>query len=232
MSRPRRKTILYRNVRLASTLGHFFRSLLGRRQLTVDRKRSDSRLTYDGLGMTDRLQAYVALPITLKERLSAEDDPALWEQVLKVLAEDASILEAVTEGSQLYAEVGVCSHWLRPHQTRWTAAGGFAWPVGYGGTRFSRTGLPLFDWSIRLQFNHAPVGWVVPEKLPAKRSISVRVAVPSRTTRHRQAAVHTVWPPKTLDAKRERSVFYGLRSLNGVWELKACSRDRERTDPT
>ena len=181
--------------------------------------------------MTGRLQPYVALPIALRERLSADDDPALWEQVLKVLAEDSSILEAVTDGSQLYAEVGVCSHWLRPHQTRWTAAGGFAWPVGYGGTGFSRTGLPLFNWSVILQLNPAPIGWVIPEKLPTKRSISVRVAVPSRTTRHRQAAVHTLWPPRTLDAKRERTVVYGLRNLNGVWELKACSRDRKRTDP-
>ena len=181
--------------------------------------------------MTDRLQAAVASPVALKERLSGEDDPALWEQVLKVLAEDASIVEPVTDTSQLYAEVGVCSHWLRPHQTRWTAAGGFAWPVGYGSTRFSRTGLPLFDWSVRLQFNPAPIAWVIPEKLPTKRFISVRVAIPSRTTRHRQAAVHTLWPPRTLDAKRERTVFYGFRNLNGVWELKACSRDRERTDP-
>jgi hypothetical protein len=181
--------------------------------------------------MTDRPQPFVTLPIAVKERLSAEDDPALWEQVLTILAEDASILEPVSDGSQLYAEVGACSHWLRPHQTRWTAAGGFAWPVGYGGVGFSRTGLPRFDWSVRLQFNPAPVGWLIPEKLPTKRSISVRVAVPSRTIRHRQAAVHTLWPPRTLDAKRERTVFYGLRNLNGVWELKACSRDRERTDP-
>ena len=108
----------------------------------------------------------MALPIALRQRLSADDDPALWEQVLKVLAEDASIVEPVTDTSQLYAEVGVCSHWLRPHQTRWTAAGGFAWPVGYGGTGFSRTGLPLFDWSVRLQLNPAPIGWVIPEKLP------------------------------------------------------------------
>ena len=192
--------------------------------------------------MTDRLQASVTLPIALKERLSAEDDPALWEQVLKVLAEDASILEPVADGSQLYAEVGVCSHWLRPHQIRWTAAGGFAAPVGYGGAGgntkfiqhgagFSSTGLPLFDWSVRLRFNPAPIGWVIPEKVPTKRFMSVRVAVPSRTTRHRQAAVHTLWPPRTLDAKRERTVLYGFRNLNGVWELKACSRDRELTDP-
>jgi hypothetical protein len=175
--------------------------------------------------------ASVALPIVLMELLSGEDDPTLWEQVLKVLAEDASILEAVAGGSQLYAEVGVCSHWLRPHQTRWTAAGGFAWPVGYGGTHFSRTGLPLFDWSVQLQLDPARMGWVIPEKAPTKRSLFLRVAIPSRTTRHRQAAVHTLWPPRTLDAKRERTVFYGLRHLNGVWELKACSRDRKRTAP-
>jgi hypothetical protein len=181
--------------------------------------------------MTDRLQAPEALPIAIRDRLSAEDDAALWEQLLRVLAEDASILETVTDGSRLYAEIGVCSHWLRPHQTRWTAAGGFAWPAGYGGTRFSRTGLPLFDWSVRLQFNPAPIGWVIPEKSPTKRSISVRVAVPSRTTRHRQAAVHTLWPPRTLDAERERTVFYGLRNLRGVWELKACTRDRKRSEP-
>ena len=70
----------------------------------ADRKSSGRRLTYDGFGMTDRLQAAVASPIALKERLSGEDDPALWEQVLKVLAEDASIVEPVTDTSQLYAE--------------------------------------------------------------------------------------------------------------------------------
>ena len=188
-------------------------------------------VAYDGLGMTDRLETSATLPIALKERLSTEDDPALWEQVLRVLAEDAATLESVSDGSQLYAEVGACSHWLRPHQTRWTAAGGFAWPVGYGGVRFSRTGLPLFDWSVRLQFCPAPIGWAIPKQLPPKRCISVRVAIPTRTTRHRQAAVHTLWPPKTLDPKRERTVFYGLRNLNGAWELKACSRDGKRADP-
>ena len=199
--------------------------------ILIRAQKSGRRLAYDGSGMTDQLQASVALPVTLKERLSAEDDPALWEQVLKILGEDASTLKAVTDGSKLYAEVGVCSHWLRPHQTRWTAGGGFAWPSGYGGPGFSRTGLPLFDWSVILQFNPAPMGWVIPVKSPTRHSISVRVAIPSRTTRHRQAAVHTLWSPRTFYAKRERRVLYGLRNLNGVWELKASTRDRERTDP-
>ena len=180
--------------------------------------------------MADRPEVSVALPLALKERLSADDDPALWEQVLQVLAEDASVLESIQDGSHLYAEVGACSHWLRPHQTRWTAAGGFAWPVGYGGSGFSRTGLPGFDWSLTLQFIPAPPGWVIPVTLPTKRPNTIRVAVPARTTRHHQAAVHTLWPARTLDAKKKRTVFYGFRNLNGVWDLKASSRDRERTD--
>jgi len=169
----------------------------------------------------------MALPVALEERLSEEDDPRLWEEVLKVLGGDASILEIVNGGSPLYVEVGACSHWLRPHQTRWTAAGGFAWPTGYGGSAFSRTGLPILDWSIALQFDQA-LGWIVAEEAPGKRSISVRVAVPNRTMRHPQAAVHSVWPPRTLDARRKRTVFYGFRKSDGEWELKACSRDRER----
>src|SRR6266849_5108978 len=105
--------------------------------------------------MIGRIQTLVALPSALQERLTAEDDPALWGQVLKTLAEDASTLETVNNGSPLYAEVGVCSHWLRPHQSRWTAAGGFAYPIGYGdgdggGLPVARVGLPRLDWSIVL----------------------------------------------------------------------------------
>ena len=186
---------------------------------------SRHRLTYDGFGMTDRIPTLGGLATVLQERLTMEDDPALWEQVLEAIADDASTLDSVNDGLQLYAEVGICSHWLRPHQTRWTAAGGFACPVGYDGVGFSRTGLPHFDWSVALQFSPAPLGWVTPEKLPKKRGTAVRIAIPSRTTRHRQAAVHTLWSPRTLDARCQRTVFYGFRRSNGVWELKACSRE-------
>jgi hypothetical protein len=182
--------------------------------------------------MTDCIPALVALPNVLQERLTMEDDPALWGQVLEAVAEDASTLATLNDGLQLYAEVGVCSHWLRPHQTRWTAAGGFAYPVGYGKAKgYGRTGLPRLDWSVKLLFNSTPMGWVLAAKLPAKSFKFVRVAVPSRTTRHRQAAVHTLWSPRTLDdAKHRRTVFYGFRKSNGVWRLKACSRDTRDSD--
>jgi hypothetical protein len=168
----------------------------------------------------------MAVPTPVQEKLSGLDDPALWAQVLKTVAEDANVLHAVNRRSHLYAEVGACSHWLRPHQTRWTAAGGFALPSGYGGSAYSRSGLPEFDWSVKLQFSPALAGWIVPAEPPRKRFNSVRIAVPARTIRHRQAAVHTLWSPGTLDAKQDRTIFYGFRNLSGVWELKACSNMR------
>lgn len=174
--------------------------------------------------MADRVRISIALPQPIEEKLSREDDPALWVQVLKAVAEHASVLQAANRRAHLYAEAGVCSHWLRPHQTRWTAAGGFAHPSGYDGTHYSRSGLPEFDWSVKLQFDPALPGWMAPSEMPAKRFNFVRIAVPARTTRHRQAAVHTLWSPGTLDAKRSRTIFYGFRNLGGIWELKACSK--------
>jgi len=186
--------------------------------------------------MIGRIQTLVALPSAIQERLTVEDDPALWGQVLKTLAEDASTLATVSDGSPLYAEIGVCSHWLRPHQTRWTAAGGFAAPKGYGdgeggGLPFARVGLPRLDWSVRLLFNPTGLDWVVPAELPTKNFKSIRVAVPFRTARHRQAAVHTLWSRGTLDARHKRTARYGFRNSNGVWELKAHFQEQWPLDP-
>lgn len=75
----------------------------------------------------------------IAQNLNAEDDPELWQVVIDTILADLQAANGIT------VEIGRCSHWLRPHQTRWTADGGFAWPTGYGGTAFSRTGLPLFD---------------------------------------------------------------------------------------
>jgi len=174
------------------------------------------------------LETPFVLPRSIEEQLSQEDDPALWGQMLRTVAQDALVLQVANHRSDLYAEVGVCSHWLRPHQTRWTAAGGFALPVGYGHSKgFSRTGLPGFDWRTILQFDAAVVNWIVPSELPGKRFSFVRIAVPARTTRHRQAAVHTLWSPGTLDTREKKIVLYGFRNLTGVWELAARSKHRE-----
>jgi len=179
--------------------------------------------------MVDRIQTPIALPRSVEEQLSGEDDPALRGQVLEAVAEDASVLRVANKRSRLYAEIGVCSHWLRPHQTRWTAAGGFAFPIGYGdGEGFAPciSGLPGFDWRVILQFDPALVNWIAPSELPTKRFNFVRIAVPARTTRHLQAAVHTLWSPRTLHAKDKRTIFYGFRKVNGVWKLLARSKER------
>ncbi len=63
----------------------------------------------------------VGLPALIVEKLGADDDPKLWVEMLRAAAEDAAVLG--TRGrSRLYAIVG-CSHWARPHQSRWMPAG-------------------------------------------------------------------------------------------------------------
>ena len=160
-------------------------------------------------------KALDALPLPIEEKLGADDDPQLWREVLRAAAEDASVLRC----SRLYAVVGCCSHWLRPHQSRWTAAGGFALPVGYGDGEGFLKGLPNLDWSVILQFDRAQLGWVLPPRPPTKGFNSVRLAIPSRTARHRQAAVHAVWSPRTSNTKQKRTAYYGFRKSGDGWCL-------------
>jgi hypothetical protein len=168
------------------------------------------------------LETSATLPRPIEERLTLDDDPRLWGEVLHAAAVDAMTLQAgVGRSSRLYAIVGSCSHWLRPHQSRWTAAGGFALPEGYGDGEGFLRGLPNLDWSVTLQFERHQLGWVVPQQPPTKRFNSVRLAIPSRTARHRQAAVSAIWSPGTLDTRNKRRVFYGFRNLDEGWKLVA-----------
>src|SRR5258706_14375081 len=107
----------------------------------------------------------------IKGHLTADDDPDLWRVVLETVFVDLAVIQ--TEPALV--EIGCCSHWLRPHQTRWTADGGFAWPTGYGrpgGGGFSRNGLPEVDWSVRL----AGTGnsWIEAADKPACRRCGLR----------------------------------------------------------
>ena len=98
------------------------------------------------------------------------------------------------------------------------AAGGFAAPYGYGR-------VPEVAWKVELQLDAGAAGWVPLPKANAKITRKrLVVAAPSRTARHAQAAVHTLWPKGTLDERRERMVFYGFRKVDGLWTLKANSR--------
>jgi hypothetical protein len=161
------------------------------------------------------------LPGPIQKNLSVDDDPTLWEYILHAIADEASVLSVQGGRSRLYMIVGSCSHWARPHQSRWTAAGGFAAPKGYGDGEGFLRGLPSLDWNVTLQFDPIRRGWVCPQPLPAKRFRSVRLAIPSRTKRLRQAAVHAVWSSGTLDAKHKQTVFYGFRKSERGWKTVA-----------
>jgi hypothetical protein len=154
--------------------------------------------------------------------LGEEDDPDLWAAVVNALYPDAQTLcRSATGIGRIVTQLGRCSHWLRPHQSRWTDGGGFAWPSGYDGPRFSRSGLPEFDWFSQWEWCPASGKWAAMVGDPPPNRLMFRVAVPSRSRRHRQAAVHTVWQPGTPVRPRTPLVqFYGFRERSG-WSCTA-----------
>jgi hypothetical protein len=141
--------------------------------------------------------------------LDEDDDPDLWRVALRY------ILAEIEPGPDFLVEVGRCSHWLRPHQCWWKADGGFAWPTGYGSGSggYSFWALPQFDWSVVL-------GWEGNDWDEVRRRslrTSLRLAIPSRTRRHRQAAVHALWHT----GREKEMVFYGFRKRDDGWTCTA-----------
>src|SRR6266404_2420635 len=109
--------------------------------------------------------------------LTSEDDPDFWMAALDILARDfESLYSSGSKKNEVFLQLGACSHWLRPHQTRLTAAGGFANPSGYLGGAFSRKGLPELDWSVIFQRDWKENRWVQTDKFFSKRKIICRVA--------------------------------------------------------
>src|SRR5437763_1598266 len=97
----------------------------------------------------------------VKAKLGADDDRAFWEAALSVLAEEFAERHAQSPTNRERVIVlGACSHWVRPHQSRWAASGGFAYPEGY------REGIPELDWSLILTFRDRQ--WIPLSKLPGK----------------------------------------------------------------
>lgn len=137
--------------------------------------------------------------------------------------DDVDALHPVKDKKQeVFLQIGACSHWQRPHQTRWTASGGFAWPEGYLQKSEDHvknswgpigSGLPEFDWFVLLHWDNAEQEWqVVAPKFFGKKRVVFRAALPTRTARHPQAAVHTIWIPGTpANAAKKEVRFYGFR---------------------
>ncbi|MCH8044873.1 MAG: hypothetical protein IID44_14265 [Planctomycetes bacterium] len=158
------------------------------------------------------------------------DDTTLWEAALNLILSEASFLarHAITQPA-IVATIGRCSHWLRPHQARWTADGGFAWPSGYGGVGYSRTGAPEFDWSISAAWNSSADNWQPiasdSRELHGKNKLlTFRVTIPAHTIQHRQAAIPTEWMPGSpVIPKRPCRQIYGFRQIEGSWQCTATS---------
>lgn len=154
--------------------------------------------------------------------LGDDDDPSLWAAVVNAVYSDAQALcRFVNNRGRVLTRLGRCSHWLRPHQTRWTGDGGFAWPTGYDGPRFSRAGLPEFDWFRQWEWCPESGTWMVASDDIAPDQLLFRVTIPARSQRHRQAAVHSVWQPGAPPQPHVPLVqFYGFRERSG-WSCTA-----------
>lgn len=147
-------------------------------------------------------------------RFDADDDPELWRVALGYILAKAPAMPDVL------AEIGQCSHWLRPHRSRWTADGGFAWPSGYGGGigGYNHRALPQFDGSVVLGWSGSE--WEVVERRSVRTD--VWIAIPSRTRRHRQAAIHSFWHT----GREKELVFYGFRRREDGWACTASKKIR------
>jgi hypothetical protein len=155
-------------------------------------------------------------------RLGPGDDVTLWEAAWdEIVAPIESAAKTADGATALYLQMGSCSHWLRPHQTRLAAGGGFAWPSGYLGGRYSRLGLPELDWHVLLRWA-GDAGWAVVSRFAYKRRLVCRVAVPNRTARHGQAVIHVRWEPGTVDHPRQKATrYYAFRRRSDGWVCEA-----------
>lgn len=179
----------------------------------------------------------------LLTEMDAEDDPKFWEAAINHIFTDIET-DCQKAKKGVFAEVGRSSQWMRPHQTRWTADGGFAWPAGYGeaslntkyqsssySTRrgnpnatqsYSKMGLPAFDWFDR--WERQPDGSWKPsdprERIKPKQFL-VRVTLPGRTNRHLQGVVHTIWTKGHPTKSKKVFKFYGFRNQDDGWNCTA-----------
>jgi hypothetical protein len=151
----------------------------------------------------------------LEPKLAAEDDHALWQVALAVLTDEFEQRRVEASHRGVWAMVvGACSHWVRPHNSRWNAAGGFAYPNGY------KDSAPELDWSLTFVFRNRV--WESVKKLPGKNIKVFQVAIPARTARHKQASIHTRWTPNG------ETVLYGFRKIAEKWECVAASDEKSR----
>jgi hypothetical protein len=158
--------------------------------------------------------------------VSEGDDPEFWSAAFDTLSGDFKLLSLdEIKSHNIFLQIGACSHWLRPHQTRLTHAGGFAYPAGYLSGGQSRRGLLGFDWFVLFYREEKEGRWVLANKFFGKRKLICRVALPTRTLRHPQAVIHVLWSPGTPEQPdKKQEMFYGFRKIDGEWKCVADSK--------
>ena len=163
----------------------------------------------------------------ISEHLTGDDDSELWDVATNTILSD--IIHSNDPDAGVVAEVGCCNHWIRPHQMRWKADGGFASPFGYDKTTtgFSFRALPEFEWSVLLR----RTGTTWESASTHGRCRVLRIAIPGRTARHLQAAIHTIWMPRSRSGEEKLVRLYGFRKKGSTWHLTAtyARGDRSRT---
>jgi hypothetical protein len=157
--------------------------------------------------------------------LSQCDDRLLWALAIAEIFRDAEYLCGQCRlKSRLFAEVGACSHWQRPHQHRWLKDGSFAAPYGYSGTGFNIHAWPEFEWSLLFRWDRDQSCWIPVDRVSGKRPLRLRVTLPTRSATHKQAAVHTIWTPGSPTVPdREALQLYGFRKIDNQWRCTAAS---------
>lgn len=164
---------------------------------------------------------------SIAAQLTSDDDPVLWDVATRTILADAAQISRDTH-EDIFAQVGSCRHWIRPHQSRWTADGGFAWPFGYEKTTtgYSFSALPELDWSVF--FKWTGTTWELGRT--GARCLLLRIAIPARITRHLQAAVHTIWTPRSPLSQEKLVQLYGFRKKEGIWQLTATSVGHDKSE--
>jgi hypothetical protein len=84
--------------------------------------------------------------------------------------------------------------------------------------------LPELEWSESLKWT----GEAWEPGRTGRRCLVLRIAIPARTARHLQAAIHTIWTPRSPTIREKVVQLFGFRKRAGVWSLTARETLRPR----
>jgi hypothetical protein len=152
---------------------------------------------------------------------SEDDDLGLWRlAITEIVGENLAYYHDSKVKDAILIRVGKCSHWIRPHQSRYKVAGGFAAPFGYGnaGQGYSFSADPELEWHFTWTWSEEQSNWVGVRGRPGRRPLMLRISIPARTLRHEQAAVHAAWDPGTPGNPKEKATqLYFFRRFDREW---------------